>query len=332
MSQAASITALPTAPSRAAPSTFATLADAFIAAMPTMVTQINALITVLNTGTLRRRSITTTDTIVATDYANILEVTGTWTLSATAVATLGDGFYCWVLNKGTGNVTFDPNGAETVDGQTTGIAYPGTLTLLRIESAAWTAVKAAGQVRFGLTSGASWSNTVLGSRQAKARIKGAGASGGKMSGMGAPGGAGAYAEITFRTQLGDSHATSFGTPGAAVTANSTGGNAGTATTFNTNAVTVTCNGGNASSANGGYSLVRGGTASNGDVNREGDPGQAVGGNLSIGGGSEFGRAGFYSATNSLVAVDGYGAGGGGGVDSVSNSGAGGPPYIEVTVL
>lgn len=37
------ITALPTPPSRSAPSTFSALADAFLAALPTFVTQANAL-------------------------------------------------------------------------------------------------------------------------------------------------------------------------------------------------------------------------------------------------------------------------------------------------
>jgi len=42
------ITALPTPPSRSVPSTFSTLADAFIAALPTFVTEVNAVATALN--------------------------------------------------------------------------------------------------------------------------------------------------------------------------------------------------------------------------------------------------------------------------------------------
>ena len=60
-------------------------------------------------------------TITTTDRSKLIRATGAggFTLSFTAAATLGDGWYCFVRNDATGTVTLDPNGAETIDGATT---------------------------------------------------------------------------------------------------------------------------------------------------------------------------------------------------------------------
>jgi hypothetical protein len=56
-------------------------------------------------------------TVVAGDLGTIINCTsGTFTVSLTAAATLGAGFNCWIWNTGTGTITIDPNGTETVDG------------------------------------------------------------------------------------------------------------------------------------------------------------------------------------------------------------------------
>lgn len=65
-------------------------------------------------------------TVVAGDLGTIINCTsGTFTVSLTAAATLGSGFNCWVWNTGSGTITIDPNGAETIDGNSTLIIYPG---------------------------------------------------------------------------------------------------------------------------------------------------------------------------------------------------------------
>ena len=56
-------------------------------------------------------------TVVAGDLGKIINCTAnTFTVSLTAAATLGSGFNCWVWNTGTGAITIDPSGTETVDG------------------------------------------------------------------------------------------------------------------------------------------------------------------------------------------------------------------------
>ena len=61
-------------------------------------------------------------TVVAGDLGAIINCTsGTFTVSLTAAATLGSGFYCWIWNTGDDTITIDPAGSETIDG--TGTTY-----------------------------------------------------------------------------------------------------------------------------------------------------------------------------------------------------------------
>ncbi len=59
-------------------------------------------------------------TVVASDRGRLIDCTsGTFTLTLTAAATLGDGFAFAVRNSGSGVITIDPNGAELIDGAAT---------------------------------------------------------------------------------------------------------------------------------------------------------------------------------------------------------------------
>ena len=60
-------------------------------------------------------------TAVEADRATVINYTGGGgvTLSLTAAATLGDGWYVVVLNNSSGDITIDPNAAETIDGDAT---------------------------------------------------------------------------------------------------------------------------------------------------------------------------------------------------------------------
>lgn len=55
-------------------------------------------------------------TVVAGDRGKVLNCSGTWTLSLTAAATLGDGFCFAIRNSGSGAITVDPNLSEQING------------------------------------------------------------------------------------------------------------------------------------------------------------------------------------------------------------------------
>jgi hypothetical protein len=59
------------------------------------------------------------------DHGKTIIATGTWTQTLDAAATLGDGWSVNYRNDGTGVITLDPNGAETIDGGTTLDLPPG---------------------------------------------------------------------------------------------------------------------------------------------------------------------------------------------------------------
>lgn len=59
------------------------------------------------------------------DFMQVFNCTSSFTIAFSAVATLGDGWGCQIRNNGTGYITLDPNGAETIDGATTILLGPG---------------------------------------------------------------------------------------------------------------------------------------------------------------------------------------------------------------
>ena len=58
-------------------------------------------------------------TVLPTDRGTVIQGTGTITLTLSGASTLGAGFNFIVNNIGTGSVTIDPAGAETIDNQAT---------------------------------------------------------------------------------------------------------------------------------------------------------------------------------------------------------------------
>lgn len=83
-----------------------------------------------------KRSARTSNTILsAADKGNLIDATsGTYSQTFDSAATLGDGWFAYVGNSGTGFITLDPNGAETItvngSALSTWVLWPNEMGLL----------------------------------------------------------------------------------------------------------------------------------------------------------------------------------------------------------
>lgn len=79
-------------------------------------------------------------TLALSDYGRTVTCTSSFTLTVTAAATLTDGWWCNVVNAGTGVITIDPNASETVNGATTLVLTPGERVMLWCTGSAFHAI------------------------------------------------------------------------------------------------------------------------------------------------------------------------------------------------
>ena len=88
------------------------------------------------------RSARTSNTILGTaDNSTLIDITsGTFSQTFTAAATLGSGWFCYIRNAGTGDITLDPNNSELIDGLTSYIMYPSEVRLIQCTGTAFFSV------------------------------------------------------------------------------------------------------------------------------------------------------------------------------------------------
>ncbi|RZJ16167.1 MAG: hypothetical protein EOO54_17530 [Haliea sp.] len=88
-------------------------------------------------GAVVRLPRTSNTALTPDDQGKYVDVTaGTFSQTFNAAATLGSGWWCYLGNSGAGDVTLDPNGAETIDGLTSFIMYPNEVRLIMCDGAA----------------------------------------------------------------------------------------------------------------------------------------------------------------------------------------------------
>lgn len=84
------------------------------------------------------RSVRTSNTAIsAANKGNLIDITsGTFTQTFSAASTLGNGWFCYIRNSGTGDITLDPNASELIDGLISYVMYPGECRLVQCDGVA----------------------------------------------------------------------------------------------------------------------------------------------------------------------------------------------------
>ena len=97
---------------------------------------------------------TSNTALTAANSGNLIDITsGTFTQTFDACSSLGNGWFCYIRNSGTGDITLDPNASETIDGLTSYIMYPGEVRLVQCDGTALRSVVLNGFYKTFTTSG-----------------------------------------------------------------------------------------------------------------------------------------------------------------------------------
>lgn len=268
---------------------------------------------------------TTNYTIISTNRANLITGTGSITFNIDSATTLGDGWFCYVQNIGGNNITVEPYGAETIDGQTNVILEPDNLFLIISDGTNLKCIRLHKPQPHYITSSETWT-CPAGVYEINVELWGAGGSGHYITGATyamSGGNGGSYSRKKIKVSPGDVKNITIGIGGASRTS-SGNGNAGGASSFGSD---ITCPGGSGGTA----TLVNPPSAAStgGDLNVLGGVGYNISATdtlatSSSAGGGSFGVPAVISMA-SVAGITGNYPGGGGSpsVSLPSGSGANG---------
>ena len=307
--------------------------------------------------------------LVATDRGKLINITGgTFTQTFAAAATLGAGWYCYVRNSGTGDVTLDPNASEQIDGITSFIMYPGSARIVVCDGSAFRSIPISGGTKtFLATANYVWAPGIQ-AWDADLMGGGGGGGGGSRSAGAYHGGGGGAGERLLKRIM-KSQVTVGGSATCTVGAGGTGGNGATAdnqagaagTTGGTTSIgslasasnglagagaTTSAHGNGGTGGSKGWSSAPlaangvGQAAATGISTTEwagpnGGPGANFGAGSAVLGGQQGGVGGNTAGATGISRTSsspGWGGGGGGGNANGSSAGSGGagaPGYITI---
>lgn len=284
------------------------------------------------TARIFRSDRTSNTQLDADDVGVLINITsGTFTQTFAAAASLGDGWWCYIHNSGTGDITLDPNGAETIDGLSNFIMYPGEVRKVICDGVAFRTVVLSAFYRT-FTSSDTFTRPP-GYRLFEGLLWGGGGSGRKGGSTPGGGGGGACHKILIpSSSLGATVPITIGAGGAGITASNTNGNNGGNSTFSS-FTAYGGGGGSASGAGGGGTMgapsgVSGGSPAGGAGSGSstyggggGSVGSSPGGHSYYGGGG--GGDGIHVGGDSFFGGGGGGGTGSGGASTFGGSGGAG---------
>ena len=264
--------------------------------------------------------------LAVSNKGNLIDVTsGTFTQTFASAATLGNGWWCYYRNSGTGDVTLDPSGAETIDLLASFVMYPNECRLLLSDGSALYSIVLCGYYKTFTSSGTF--TKPPGYKAHEGLLWGGGASGARNTSAinaGGGGGGGCTPFALAATAIGTTETVTI----AATTAGRATDGAGTAGGNSTLGSLVTGYGGGAGGYNAGTSFYGGsgggvlGAGNIGDqagsVVRGGLPSKLAANANNLDG--DFGGGGVLASAGGNST---YGGGGGGGGSSLFGGGGGG---------
>lgn len=280
------------------------------------------------------RDARTSNTALAqADIGKLVDITsGTFTQTFAAAAVLASGWYIYLRNSGTGDITLAPNGAELIDGMASYIMYPGECRLIQCDGTTLTSIVINSYIKRYLA-GAVWTKPP-GYRSHAGVVCSAGSSGIKPlaptnspGAIGGPGG-GAFPFSFAASVLGATEIIQVGAGGAAVTVAANTANAGGNSAFGTRLVVA---GGDATVlVDGGLNNIGGAIQVNGQklVASASGSGNSVGFEAATGSNGTNAIWGGGKPNNTASAFSGSSVYGGGAGGSINSSGVVRAPGIS----